>query len=145
MYRGRALPDDAGQAEVTTPEDVRDLVRALADPNADDAYVTHLGRPTVVLPLTGDEPVPDHVVHLAVRDGWGYFVYAGVADGYPDGFTGHPKGDPRSPGTHGSHDEYPPASGLPLPLFTEVLIRFLESAELPDAVEWVELRPVTPM
>jgi hypothetical protein len=54
-----------------------------------------------------------------------------------DGFTGHPEGDPRSPGTFGSYDEYPSGSGLQLSRLAEVLIGFLEAGELPTGVAWV--------
>ncbi|MCP2164561.1 hypothetical protein LX83_001401 [Goodfellowiella coeruleoviolacea] len=110
---------------------------ALAQPDADDAYVTHLARPSVVTPLVSEEEVPDHVVHLAVRDGWGYFTYAGDAAGWPAGFTGHPQGDPRSPGTHGSYGEYSAGSGLSIPVFTRLLTDFLVSAELPTWIHWI--------
>jgi hypothetical protein len=49
----------------------------LAEPDVDDASLTHTGRPLVIVPMMGDDPVPDHVVHVAVRDGWGYLIYAG--------------------------------------------------------------------
>jgi len=135
--RGQDTVDGAGQAEVRTAAEVVRLIEALAEPEADDASLTHLGRPVVVVPLMGDAPVPDHVVHIAVRDGWGYLIYAGASARHVDGFTGHPDGDPLSPGTYGSYDEYPAGSGLPLPRFTEVLTQFLATGELSPDVPWV--------
>jgi hypothetical protein len=129
--------DSVEEAIATTPEEIERLVTALAQPDADDAYVTHLARPTVVMPFASDDEVPDHVVHLAVRDGWGYFAYAGDAAGWPDGFTGHPQGDPHSPGTYGSYSEYPAGSGLPVPEFTRLLTDFLANAELPTWIRWI--------
>lgn len=131
-------PDVAGQMTVTSAEEVQHLVDVLSRPDADDAYATHLGRPTVAAPLLGDDLVPDHVLHLAVRGGWGYLTYAGNAVGYWDGFTGHPQGDPRSPGTHGHYNtDYPAGSGLPLPQFTDAIVQFLVTGELPTCVHWI--------
>jgi len=92
----------------------------------------------VVAPLLGGGLVPDHVLHLAVRGIWGYIAYSGNAAGYRDGFTGHPQGDPRSPGTHGHYNiDYPAGSGLGLHQFTEAIIQFLATGDLPTCVRWI--------
>jgi immunity protein Imm1 of predicted polymorphic toxin system len=130
----RGLQGGTGRAEIRTMGDVDQFIGSLAEPDVDDASLTHTGRPLVVVPMMGDDPVLDHVVHVAVRDGWGYLIYAGASARHADGFTGHPEGDPRSPGTFGSYDEYPSGSGLPLPRLAEVLIGFLEAGDLPTGV-----------
>lgn len=134
-----------GELTVTTAEQVDELVARLARPEVDDAYLTHLGRPTTAMPLLGEADVPDHVIHLAVREGWGYLAYSGAAAGHPDGFTGHPVGDPLSPGTNGAYnDDYPAGSGLPLPLLRLAIMELLRSGELPTCVRWTSEDEVAP-
>jgi Immunity protein Imm1 len=144
VYHGDA-PRTWGEMKVMTPEDVHALVAALQQPGVDDAYVTHLGRPTQVVPALGDEHLPDHVVHLTLEQGWGYFAFAGAAEGWPDGFSGSPQGDPRSPRVHGTYNtDYPAGSGLPLDVFERVVSQFLTTKELATCVRWVsddDLRP----
>jgi hypothetical protein len=135
---GHGEPEAREEMTVESSEDVRQLVLKLSKPGVDDAYVTHLGRPVEVVPGLGDEPLPDHVVHLAVRRPWGYITFAGDAVAYPEGFTGHPLGDAASPATHGSYNtDYAAGSGLPLDVFEQVVAEFLVTKELPTCVEWV--------
>jgi hypothetical protein len=126
--RGPGSPDASGKALVTSRDDVRRLVDALSQPGVDDAYVTHLGRPLVTMPLLSNDPVPDHVLHLAVRGTWGYLAYAGAAAGHPTG----------SAATHGHYNtDYAAGSGLSLPQFEAAIAEFLATGELPTCIQWI--------
>jgi hypothetical protein len=137
----RQLPGELAQDEVLdvrTPGEVAHLVTVLSDQESDDAYATHLGRPTEVDLLEGEE-VPDHVMYFAVREGaWGYLRYIGPIPGRREAGAYRPAGDRSSPGTHGTNNpEYAAGSGLPLDAFEQVVTEFLTTSELPAGVRWV--------
>jgi hypothetical protein len=104
---------------LVTDDDVDGLVAALGAPHVDDAY------------LTTDEQGA-FVIHLAVRDGWGYLAWS------DDEFLGSPAGDPNSPGTHGTFNtDYFPGTGLSPGMLARVLKDLLVTGDRPALVEWV--------
>jgi hypothetical protein len=121
---------------VTTAAQVDDLIALLGRDDADDAYATHLGRPSKVDELERDH-VPDHVMYLAVRDGWGYLRYIGTLAGRRQADVYTPIGDHCSPATHGTNNvDYPAVSGLALTDFRAVVVGFLTAGDLPTVVRW---------
>jgi Immunity protein Imm1 len=116
-------PPDAPRADerktLVTDNDVDDLVAALSAPHVDDAY------------LTTNEPGA-FVIHLALRDSWGYLAWT------DDEFLGSPAGDPNSPGTHGTFNtDYFPGTGVPTAILARVLKDLLATGSRPTSVEWV--------
>jgi Immunity protein Imm1 len=104
---------------LVTDDDVDELLDALGREYVDDAY------------LTTDRP-DAFVLHLAVRDGWGYLAWS------DDEFLGSPVGDPRSPGTHGTFNtDYFPGTGLAVGALAPVLKELLATGRRPTGVAWV--------
>lgn len=104
---------------LATNDDVDELLGALGGEYVDDAY------------LTTDQP-DTFVLHLAVRDGWGYLAWS------DDEFLGSPVGDPQSPGTHGTFNtDYFPGTGLAVGTLARVLKDLLATGRRPTEVAWV--------
>jgi hypothetical protein len=107
------------RTRLITADDVDELIAALGASDVDDAY------------LTADEPNA-FVVHLALRDGWGYLAWS------DDSFLGSPVGDPTSPGTHGTFNaDYFPGTGLALAVLDQVVKAVLTTGSRPTEVEWI--------
>lgn len=134
-------PAHGRQITVHGPTDVAAFVAALAQPYVDSAYTTHSGRPAHPEPDLSDgdmTPVPDHVATLGVRDGFGYFHYiGGVGDGSTQ-FHGFASGDAASPPAWlDGATELPAGSGIPLPLYEQLIAEFVATGELPSGISWI--------
>jgi hypothetical protein len=66
-----------------------------------------------------------------VQDGLGYLLYNG-----PEIIGGYSVGLPDSPAVTASETGFPVGSGVPLDVFTAVLIEFLDTGRLPTAIRW---------
>ncbi|MER7076647.1 Immunity protein Imm1 [Saccharopolyspora kobensis] len=108
-------------------DQVRELVKLLADEAADVARLIHRDRPL----WDTERGFFDHDVYATVRDGFGYLSYQ---DANRD--KAYPEGDPASEGCEFDDDDFPPGSGLPVERFVEVLVEFLTSADRPASVTW---------
>lgn len=119
--------------EAATPQDIGELVEALAESGVDDADIEHADR------AERPEGGPDHVLHAAVRsNGYGYLRYRGPISGAeqvqePVVPVGHPKS---SETTGTKNARYPATTGLELALFTEALHEFDATGELPTCLAW---------
>lgn len=116
-----------------SPTDVRRLVEQLAPPDTSEAYLVHAGRPRVTSSVTGRAKA-DHGLVIAVHDGKGYAEY-----------SDHRRhcqtlGDPDSDEWHTTHQgHFLPGSGIPVDQLTAMVIEFLDTAELPQNVQWRDL------
>lgn len=119
-------------ATLNTPDEVAGFVEQLADPQADSARLVHNGRPL----WDAETNFPDHDVFAAIVDGFGYLSYQDATRG-----KAYPEGDPASEGCEFDDDDFPPGSGLPVERFTEVLVKFLRTADRPASVTWRDLYP----
>lgn len=129
----RAESGNEREYEASTPQDIGELVEALAESGVDEAGVEHPDRPE------NSDGTADHLLHVAVRaNGYGYLRYSGPISGaehVQDPVV--PIGHPKSPETTGPNKvRFPATTGLELALLTEALHEFDATAELPMCLAW---------
>ena len=118
---------------LSNPPDVLRLVEQLAQPHTSEAYLIHTGRPRVTSTVTGRTKA-DHGLVIAVHDGRGYAEYSDSRRhcqtlGDPDSIEWHT--------THQGH--FLPGSGILVDQLAAMVIEFLNTAELPERVQWRDL------
>lgn len=98
-----------------TAEDVRSLVALLGEDGVFTAVVE------------GEYGIID----AHVQDGLGHLLYNGS-----ESISGYSVGLPTSPAVTASETGFPAGSGIPLDVFTTVLIEFLNTGRLPTSIRW---------
>lgn len=141
---GRA---DAADAELATPEQVREFVTLLSSDRVSDALLTHTQRPRMeTLIPDEDNPeafltVPDHSVIVGVHGDRGALSYQGN-DGHstePVHLYSHGDDGPEQPVVYET-DEFPPHCEVTRDALVEALVEFLQTATRPVTLSWQPAR-----
>jgi hypothetical protein len=126
---------ESHESVLTTPDDVRVLVNALARPNTSEALLVHRGRPMEFNKFLGRTEI-DHQVIIVVWRGYGYMEYSD-----PMHYSQF-EGDPNSPEFHTSTSGYfYPGTGVSLDTLVGAVSEFVATGERPVCVQWRECGP----
>ncbi|WP_018683277.1 Imm1 family immunity protein [Actinokineospora enzanensis] len=112
---------------LTTPDDVAEFVRRLAEPGALHTRVVHRGRPW----FEEREGYFDHAVYAAIHGDYAYLSYQDYVIG-----KHYSVGSPDSPGAEYDDDDFPPGSGITTDQLTDAITEFLVTSERPGCLAW---------
>ncbi|MGH3815479.1 MAG: Imm1 family immunity protein [Pseudonocardiaceae bacterium] len=130
---GTVAPLAQNHTRLSSPLDVLQLVEQLTQPHTSEAYLIHTGRAGVTSTVTGRTKA-DHGLVIAVHDGRGYAEYSDSRR------RCQTLGDPDSGEWHTTHQgHFLPGSGIPVDQLATMVIEFLNTAELPESVQWRDL------
>jgi len=135
LARGAVTPLAQHHTCLSSPLEVLELVEQLAQAHTSEAYLIHTGRPRVTSAVTGRTKA-DHGLTIAVHDGRGYAEYSDSR------WHCQTLGDPDSGEWHTTHQgHFLPGSGIPVDQLAAMVIEFLNTAKLPESVQWRDLTP----
>jgi hypothetical protein len=129
---GTVIDRQVHQAVLASPDDVRRLVDALAQPNTSEAHLVHAGRPKRYNKILGRFEA-DNRVFLAVANGFGYMEF------FDPEHWSQLAGDPTSPEWHTTSSGYfHPGTGVSLDTLVDAVSEFLATGERPVGMQWRE-------